>query len=62
MTQPNMLPQDISEQLTIREYTTLCSKVEGKYHQRFGVIDIVRGNPVIVTVELDDDTQHRIIL
>lgn len=58
----DMLPQDIAEQLSIKEYTSLCQKVEEKFHQRFGVIDIVRsGDILIITVELEDKTQHRIV-
>lgn len=58
----DMLPNEIAKKLSINEYTKLCQKVEEDYHQKFGIIDIVRRDGILVTVELNDKTQHRIQL
>ena len=58
-----MLPQEVAEKLSIIEYTKLCEKVENKYHQKFGVVDVERHNfGTVVVVELDDHTQYRVKL
>lgn len=66
----DMLPQEIAEQLKPMEFVDLCTYVSDKYNQKFGVISVERIPPNIrtkkgelyVTVELADDTQHRIRL
>lgn len=55
----DMKPQEIAQQLTIREYTQVCERVEKSYAQKFGIISIVRNDEAIVlVVELQDKTRH----
>lgn len=59
----DMSSQDIATHLGVDEYTRLCTVVEDKYHQKFGVISIeVRNKYTSVTVALEDNTHHVIVL
>lgn len=57
----SLLPQEIAEQLTIAQYTKLCSKVESTYKQKFSVESIVHNEDrATIVVELEDNTQHQV--
>jgi hypothetical protein len=60
-----LLPQEIAQQMSIPEYTKLCSDIEGLYHQKFGVISIDRvpesdnlKRYCKVVIELENNIQH----
>ena len=56
-------PKQLTEQLGVKEYTKLIGKVQATHHQKFMVISVARGhNSATVVVELEDNTQHTIIL
>ena len=57
-----LLPQQIAEQLTPDEMTELATKVDERWNQSYGVVSVKRSTQVTVTVELDDRTQHEVIL
>lgn len=61
---PDMLPQEIAEKLKPMEYVDLCTKVQEKFHQKFGVIHITRkpSGAVWIIIALEDNTRHTVIL
>jgi hypothetical protein len=57
----DMLPQEIAEKIRPRDFITLCSYIERTYKQKFGVLSVIRGQGhIIVMVELEDKTHHRV--
>lgn len=63
----DMSPAEIAKHLGPMEYVDVCTEVERKYKQRFGVISVNRssgekGKIVTVVVELEDKTRHTVNL
>lgn len=59
----DLTPQEIAQQLSISEYTKLCTEVETKYKQKFGIQRIVRrALSIICTIELENNMQQTVII
>jgi hypothetical protein len=59
----DMTPQEIAMKLGVKEFTTLCAKVEKRYHKKFGIIKITRDKGTVTAeIELEDKTRHEISL
>jgi hypothetical protein len=58
-----MTPTEIAKNLGTAEFTLLCAKVEKKWAQAFGVVKVHRTRrKVVVEVELQDKTRHKVSL
>lgn len=68
-----LLAQEVAQQMSIAEFTKLCSDIEGLYHQKFGVVSIERINHKTnankitkpyckVVIELENNIQHTMLI
>lgn len=58
-----MQPSEIADKMSLREYTKLCSDMEGLYHQKFGVVSVERvKHGALVIVELENNIQHTVFI